>query len=272
MAKEKTMGTPFPPGFHPRRLFLNNGDDYSNYNFHWSESTEWGRRNRLFALVEGAAVLPRTRRLFGPGGEPIDSWQLVSKRVLEVRLCGFNANRFLATMGEFEDLSEGVPSSTQRENRRIMLNQLYESDATPGLHLYIADSERIFEADVRYSLFAPGQWLEIEMSPLPASKPAPIVFLDQPLTAGSGNVPLALTAINLIPIEVVRKLRDIFSLAHVPDADFTERENGAGPGTPIIPPKLPAPTQQAQTPTVPIISDSQVLDASGGRLGEVSAS
>ena len=260
------MSMTFPAGFFPRHRYRDSGVGYLDNGICWGDSTEWGQRNRLFALVEDTARFPPTRRLYGPDGQPISlRWPSDARRVLEVRLCGFNADRFLATMDAFEDLSEGTPSPFQRDRRRAMLIQQYENDATPSLHLYLADWEGVY--DVRNSLFAPGQWLEIEMNPAAAGQPIANVFLDQPLAPGGENEPMSLTSISLIPLELEVRLRDIFSLAHVPDADFTERQEGDGPANPNTP-SGPTPTQQAPTPTLSLVSSTRADD----RTGEASAS
>ena len=59
----------------------------------------------------------------------------------------------------------------------------------------------------------------------------PEVFLDQPLEPGNYDGPMALISATVPPNEVVRRLQDIFSLAHVPDADFTGDGGNAGNGT-----------------------------------------
>ena len=258
------------PGYWPSRIsYFGDEFEFTGDSLRWGPETEWGKRNRLFALVEGTSRFPPTWRLYGPEGEPIDiNWPPDADRILEVRLCGFSASGFLEMMDDFEDLSERTPTPDERARRRQMLGQLFSNRSTPMLHAYLP-----YWHPIRLlwgGLFRAGQWWEVELNPAIPGESEANVFIDSPLEPDGENGPLTLTSIAMVPREIERRLRDVFSLAHVPDADFTDEEGGAGPESPEPPDGRP-PTIADPGPSKTRTATVQSSDSTNRLAGEAGA-
>ena len=203
-----------------------------------------GAGSAIFALVESVTSLTRTRRLFGPEGNPIrHEWPYGCSRAHEVRLCGFNADRFIEEMDGFEDLLGATPTPAQRNQRRRDLQERFGNDETPCLQFLLPDWGPRSPVPRRY--LRAGQWFALELSPDSDGLTGPEVHLDQALSPDTEGVRMRLSLIDLPPPFIVERLRDIFSLAHVLDAEFTEDENGAGTVRPPVP-EDPAPLQDTK--------------------------
>lgn len=217
--------TPRRSGLFERRL--RDEDD----RMFFGEPTEWGHSHRVFAIVESVAPLLNPDSVCGPDGRtharPMAPYP---RPLLEVRLGGFGAERFLERMEGFEDLLGITPTANQRDRRRRELGELFAGAGAPSIHLFL--TSQFPHHDVPRDLTVPGRWLEIEMNRPSNDLETSIALLDQALDPGGENVPLVLTSISLPAPRVLRGLKDIFSLAYVPDADFTDDGNVTGNRSP----------------------------------------
>jgi len=192
-----------------------------------------------FAFVEDVQPIHPGRTCFGPAEDPV--WAVWPWRQgplnrqrwpIRVRLSGIEQTRFLEVMDRFETLTPGRITEAQRLRRRADL-QTHLGDAA----LPIVDV--IFHADDAawtwlHTWLRESAWCALSVRHTEAWQP-PLVLSAIPEQAPEVSQRGVLTTIAPLDGALLERLRDIFSLAHVPDARSEGRADGNRSPIPLIP-------------------------------------
>lgn len=189
-----------------------------------------------FAYLEEPAHRLRGGDIEGPDGAPLrERPQILSRDCFRARFSGIRAADFARMLELVERLPSGDLADAQRERRRAQLGRAFEQFPVPVIDLIwaapdAAGRQRWRGRPLRHS---PGRWFELRAARGEAASASRPVLIGEPedgrpiddFAAGQ------LVSIRLASPALTEALRDIFSLAHIGDADFGEEpeEPGAAP-------------------------------------------
>lgn len=177
-------------------------------------------------------------------------------RTWRIRASGVDAARFHGSMTDFEELDHDGVTGAQRQRRKAQLNDAFGEEPLPIFDLYVGEKDEDFQ--FLRAILVPGAWYWIvvkERSPGDVGLP---IFVGAPELPVSPYVPGTLEFLETVPLSIEYRLRDIFSLVHVSDAEFGEETGGEGEPLPREPDDGPDaeewPSQQVYLQSLPIKS------------------
>ncbi|MBF0851645.1 hypothetical protein HKD27_12070 [Gluconobacter sp. R75690] len=163
-------------------------------------------------------------------------------RSWRIRASGIKTQDFYENMSEFEVLDHDNVTDDQRRRRKNHLNELFGVTTLPIVDIYLGSED----AFLQYSRdnINPGAWYFVGVG-----QPSDIGI---PVFIGAAELPSdlyidgsLLLFMDIIP-GVESRLRDIFSLVHIPDADFGEDTGGSTEPLPPEPGVGPEPNRSAK--------------------------
>jgi len=226
----------------------------------WDEPQFLPTKGRTYYIfIEEAAAPEMAAAVDGPDGMNIDRARhpVFSQTPIRFRGSGLQYEDFHGSEGNFEILDpENIDLNQRNRRRRDIEEHLGEIDL-PVIDLYMASHHPDLRA-VRMMLSI-GSWHMIGVSREAVIYPECPVLIGAPEMAEDPYSFAFLTYLGPVPAHIVVRLRDIFSLAHIPDARFnTEREDEAG-GRPLPPPDGPPGERWAKAEAAPEASMEQGL-------------
>lgn len=188
----------------------------------------WFRGDVFFAFVEENGELPNT----GAGEVPKAFLAEIGERPIRVRVSAVRAWDFLEIMDRFEVLDPATVTDDQRDTRRDLLRETLDRVPLPLIDV-IAPSEGLASVWLR-PMARTATWVMIVLNvDAPADESLRALIVD-PDEAGGEPRATRMSGLTIVPIPIELRLKDIFSLIHLHDADFDHREGGAMPS--IAPP------------------------------------
>lgn len=181
--------------------------------------------------------------------------------VWRYRTSAMLAADILPELPSFEALVGGGTTEIQRDNRRKQLNDLFLRVSVPVIDIFINERDEEFAA-LRATLL-PGSWYLLTWRIGADRKSARPVYIGAPEIGEAGTFErgaLRFIAPVSPPLEI--SLRDIFSLAHVPDATMFGPESAPAALPPGLPPDSPDGT--GQTGLVRTMPEYSNPDSSSG--------
>lgn len=196
-----------------------------------------------YVFAESVDRLLRLDGLDAPDGNPLD---LLFWRFIEVefpcrrfRFSGLRIADFDALAATVPSLAAISPSAEQRGERREALRRGLQHLELPIIDLYWHDDGVL--AQSLDAALAPGGWYRMRLaSELEAGDRTghPVVVLGAPEIAAPPRMYFVLR-LDAVPLRAGLQLRDIFSLAHVADADLGNDDFEGGTGLPRPQPLSP---------------------------------
>lgn len=213
------------------------GDEYypllSWYPSRFSDDPE---EQHYFAFVDDVAPMSNAVPIDAPDGGILKTANpVLEQRPVRFRMSGIEVRHFLETMGEFEELDEAQITLAQRQQRREQLIAFYDGAAVPVIDVYASPKQEAF--DLMRRTLVPSSWHYVifrQGGEAVADQP---VFLGEPYAQYPREfAPGELQALLRVPWNIEARLRDVFSLNHVPDAEIDERDIDDGSAAPTPPP------------------------------------
>jgi hypothetical protein len=196
-----------------------------------------GGGEHYYVFLEDVALLDPRRAIEGPDGLLLERHPVFEDGPARFRLSGVEVDRIHAALDTFEPLRSAAINDEQRARRRRALLEMFAMAAVPTIDFYIwrhdPRSTRLMRTLV------PATWHVLRLDEMdPAGAEIPI-YLGEPDAARPAPAIVGGALVDLFPVEpwLEDRLRDIFSLNHLPDARF-EGETGGGL-TPSLPPSPP---------------------------------
>ena len=207
-----------------------------------------------YIFVEEAGALSEGSAIDAPNGDTLklDVHSVFSSSLFRFRTSGIQVADFHGVENAFEELDPNDITFAQRKRRKKDLQENLANVSLPVLDIYIPSDH----ADLRTlrTMLVPGSWhiLGISGSPLLRTE-CPVLVGSSQIAEGDQTL-FYLAYAGALPPYVEVRLRDIFSLAHIPDARFDEegREEGG-----ILPPDEPPDGQWAGSEIVIEIDSEQ---------------
>ncbi|WP_294235173.1 hypothetical protein [uncultured Sphingomonas sp.] len=205
-----------------------------------------------FAFLEDVSTFDAKFDPDGPDGEPLrERPDILSEAFARARFSGLRVGDLAYLMEYVGALPDVDITEAQRIRRREELNRAFESIALPVIDIYSAGSVEPLRYHWRGRLRrpSPGVWFRILAVRGGAVTSHTPVFVgesefDRPRDDfGSGR----LVALRRAEPQAIRFLRNIFTLDHLPDADFDEDTDGPGSGSPPDGGAPPAPDEARTT-------------------------
>lgn len=190
---------------------------------------------------------------------------ILENKFVRARFSGIRAALF-DEMKEVVGLFRGeAMSAAQRRQRRVALRAAFERHPIPVIDLFWSGANPVAQRR-RERTMRLHHWFELDLSPGEAERAPEPVFMGEP-DAGrpfeaafeSGR----LVGIRALAPQEEEPLRDIFSLIHVPDADF-----GEDPGGPSTTPP-PDSDDSGEGGTVAVALNDEKQDVAETELAEV---
>lgn len=174
--------------------------------------------------------------LMGPDENPIDKNVFVeelSHRSWRIRASGIDAAKFRQSADTFEELDHDNVTDGERRRRRDQLNEVFGEQPLPIFDLYLGPKD----ADYQYlrDILVPGAWYWVVVRQWSPGEFALPIFVGAPELPGGLYMPGALELVDAVPLPIEYRLRDIFSLVHISDAEFGEETGGEGEPLPPEP-------------------------------------
>ncbi len=204
----------------------------------------WGYPEFVAEHVEGEAFFVFVEEsgpvapegLVGPDDRPFDTevhFEAVSMRSWRIRASGIDAVKFLVSSADFEELDHDDVSGDQRLRRRDQLNVSYSEQPLPIFDLYVGEKDRDYQ--FLRLIIVPGAWCLIVVRKRSEGDAGLPIFIGAPELAVGVFMPGTLEFLEAVPLSIEYRLRDIFSLIHVSDAEFGEETSGEGEPLPMDP-------------------------------------
>jgi hypothetical protein len=131
-------------------------------------------------------------------------------------------------MDQFEPLDHGNVTDDQRKQRRDRLIEVFhEGIPLPVLDLYV--DERNGNLPFLRASLTTGSWYWIGVRQRDGEDPLLPIFVDETETGATGYQPDSLAFLEAVPPFIEYRLRDVFSLAHVPDTETGETGSETAP-------------------------------------------
>lgn len=212
-----------------------------------------------YIFIEEVALPDMAAAVDGPDGVDIDRarHRVFSETPIRFRGSGLQYDDFHRVEGNFEILDPENIDRNQRNRRRRDIEEHLDGIHLPIVDLFMASHHPDLRA-VRMMLSI-GSWHMIGVSREPVIHPECPVMIGAPEIAEDPYGFAYLAYLGPVPAHIEVRLRDIFSLAHIPDARFdTEREEEGG-GRPLPPPDGPPEEQWVKAEAAPEASMEQGL-------------
>lgn len=191
-----------------------------------------------FAFLEEVSELPPDFGIDGPDGGPLAKRPaILFEQFFRARFSGIRAADLAQLQEDVAQLDGTDITDAQRRERRNQLNRAFERTPVPVIDLFWPG----WDKDIRYRWQgrlrwpSPGVWFERRARRGGAADSLRPVFVGEPEAdrPPDGFESGELVGMRRANRDVTRILRNIFSLNHIPDADFDEDPEGpAGPGSP----------------------------------------
>lgn len=167
--------------------------------------------------------------LMGPDEKPIDKNVFIenlSDRSWRVRASGIEAAKFRQSADTFEELDHDNVTDGERRRRRDQLNEVFGEQPLPIFDLYMGSKD----ADYHYlrDILVPGAWYWMVVRTRSPGEFALPIFVGAPELPGGPYMPGTLELVEAAPLSIEYRLRDIFSLIHISDAELEEGTGGEG--------------------------------------------
>ena len=204
-----------------------------------SRQCRLAKRDRVyFIFVEDVSKLS-TRSIDAPDGATMVPDHVVfDGSVWRFRNSAMLVTDVVPELPRFEPLLAGSITADQRETRRGQLNDLFGRVPVPVLDIFVTEYDPELAA-LRATLL-PGSWYSLTCRMGADRKSARPVYIGAPELGEPGSFErggLRFIASVSPPLEI--KLRDVFSLAHVPDATMRGPESASAEVPPDLPPDDP---------------------------------
>lgn len=186
-----------------------------------------------FAFVEEVETIPPGQRIYGATGLPIET-PTSAVELEHIRFSAILVDRFLPLTVQIDPVDPDNVQPEQRVRRKEQLQEAMHGIALPILDLFLPPNAK----DALGIAPAFGDWCLLGNTASPDDEDLSIYVTDpedgeRPTTLRTG-----LRVLAQAPEFWQNRLRDIFSLVHIPDADFDENERDDGaplPSPPIFP-------------------------------------
>jgi hypothetical protein len=178
-----------------------------------------------FIFVEEAALVA-AEDLLAPDGLAIASDVILGERLWRFRASGVASGQFLDVMGGFEPLDHDTVTDDQRVQRRNQLVEAFGRRPLPLFDLYVMNGHD--ELPFLQAMLVPGTWYFITVDRRADADERLAIFVGAPDLDPGPYAPGSLDLLEAVPPFIEYRLRDVFSLVHVPDAGM-ERTGGATP-------------------------------------------
>lgn len=191
----------------------------------------------FFVYAEDVSEIAFPEAIDAPDGSVIPmAYDVFKEAPVRFRSSGPEAQSFMEDLGNFEVLDSYDISPEQRQSRTTALDAFFEKTRIPIIDLFVSLNDEQFPA-IRRTL-VPSTWhLAIIGGDDAADAPYPVFISDPENDVEEAIVSSNLLALLPISPELELRLRDIFSLNHVRDADLDngEDEGDDGAGAPVDP-------------------------------------
>lgn len=192
--------------------------------------------SEFFIFVEDVARVA-SEGLLRPDGLPISGDAHLGSRPWRFRSSGIRVREFLDVMERIDEVDHDTVTDGQRRRRREQLIEGLSPVELPIFDIYVDDNDE----DVPFlrSSFVPGAWYWIGVQQRFEGDGALIVFVGAEELAPGPYLPGSLAFLEAVPPYLEYRLRDIFSLVHIPDLGLEEAggEIAPPPGDPRGGPK-----------------------------------
>ena len=216
-----------PRWLTPNYPFRDWYDDPSDWSFWHDYAGHFG----YFAFVEEVASPNNPDAFEGPDGERRALPEGAGHKPVRFRLAGVQTRAFIDIIERFEELDPDTVSAEQRSRRSVMLNELVRPLPIPLIDVFVPSEGD--ELVWLRSLLRPGSWHAILIVEGGSSTGGPSVLVGAPELPLDDSYDGRISLIGPVPLQYLRRLKDIFSLIHISDADFgIEGEGGAEPTPP----------------------------------------
>lgn len=193
----------------------------------WNQGEAEKPNGNFFVFVEEAALVP-AKGLIGPAGTPVQLSD-PTERLWRFRTSGIAVHEFLTASEAITPVDHLAIDQAARATRRSELQSGLGDVTLPVIDILIdEDHESLHFAR---AIFTPGAWYWIGVRPRLNLKDRWEVHIDTPIKSIIPGEAASLLFIEAVPPYFEYRLRDIFSLAHIGDADDDGTGlGGAGPG------------------------------------------
>lgn len=164
--------------------------------------------------------------LLSPDGTELGRDAIRGERLWRFRASGIDVGRFLDVMDRFETLDHDTVTADQRAHRRDQLIEHFGGRPLPLFDLYVNDERE--ELPFLLAALVPGTWYFVVVEQRDDDDARLPIFVGAPGLDPGPYRPGSLQMLDAVPPYIEYRLRDIFSLVHVPDAGL-ERVGGATP-------------------------------------------
>ncbi|MBS1086678.1 hypothetical protein [Gluconobacter sphaericus] len=197
-----------------------------------------------YVFVEEAGPI-NPEGILRPDERPFDDNiinETLRDRSWRVRASGIKVKEFNQNVSRFDVLDHDNVTDDQRGQRKAHLNEVFGGATLPILDTYIGPKDEgyqyyrnIINLGAWYVLFV-GQTSDIEIP----------IFIGSPELSADLYIQGSLLLFDAVPLPIEYQLRDIFSLVHIPDADFGEDTGGSPEPLPPEPGVGPEPGRSEQ--------------------------
>jgi len=204
------------------------------YPYHFGHAS-WGfepRDGDYFVFAEDAGPV-LAEGAIGPDERPITIPDAQGKEPWRIRSGGIRVITFLGIMNRFRPLDHEDVGALERSRRRDELLQNLEGVPLPLLDLYLSRDDHVlpfFDATL-----TPGSWHIMGVRSRRLEDWRLPVFVGAADLPPTDYRPGALEFLAAVPPYLYSRLRDIFSLVHVPDAGIEDLGGDEPPGPPDRP-------------------------------------
>ncbi|HUR39736.1 MAG TPA: hypothetical protein VM240_01060 [Verrucomicrobiae bacterium] len=217
--------------------------------FSASGPTEMSRL--YFAFVEDVELVPARHAIYGPDGLPI-SGHVMHRGLRHLRFAGLLAGDFLQLVARINAVDPDSVTPTQRQIRGGQLRRFLTDTPLPILEFFIdPESKELAGMEIAF-----GNWCVLGMDDSATNEDVIVRVVDPDADEPAleqGGLKLLAPA----PGFWRERLLDIFSLVHVPDADF-ETDELIG-GTPANIPPMAPPAGKSDEVAPPEIEQAEAM-------------
>ena len=184
------------------------------------------RKNEYFVFVEDVALVS-SESLLRPDGLPISGDTYLGSRPWRFRASGIRAREFLDVMERIDEVDHDTVTDGQRRFRREQLIEELGPVELPLFDIYVDDSDE--DLPFLRSSLVPGAWYWIGVQQRFEGDESLAVFVGAEELAPGPYLPGSLAFLEAVPLYIEYRLRDIFSLVHVPDLGLEEAGGEVAP-------------------------------------------
>ena len=148
----------------------------------------------------------------------------------------------------------------QRRQRKDQLNDAFGERPLPIFDLYVGEEDE--EYQFLKAVLVPGAWYWIVVKKRSVDDTGPPILVGAPELPAGPYAPGTLAFIETVPLSIEYRLRDIFSLVHITDAEFGAETGGEG--EPLPPEPDVEPDEGTWEAPARLYLQSQPMKSSGG--------